>query len=872
MRKNFFKKKLASTLALAMVVTSLALPTSASAATVTKVVKQGGAAAPTVLYVGTKGTDYGLSKVYKGNKYAWTISNSAIATINKAGVVTAKAPGVVTIKCTARNSKGTWLKAFTKKLTIKQRVDSVDVGAEDFSLFISETKDLNAVKDPASSTDSIRYYSDNTEVATVNAKNGVVTAVGVGEATITVYAKAAWNTATASKYNRTDAVKVTVKDGIQSIKQTTTDKVELTFGTDQSQKLTTGNLIVTDGDGAKQVVKDISFSADGKTATVEFYLDFEDGASYKLAYADTEKSFTASVGDVAKIELKGKTVQYDTNTDLDYAAYDKNGVDVSSNVDWESDVDFDYEDSDADLGWDLDEDGDDGYQINVYDYPDSIDVEMTYSYYDEDAKDTVEFTSKAVIKSVEEITKVADDIQYTLADSDDADSNDDIDWDGDLTTNIAADSSGLRLFVSAEDENGDDITEVDFDSFTSTDDDILTVSYNADDLDDNDPGTEINVYPEDEGTAYIKAVRGDTTKLLKVTVGSEAKAKSIKVDDSSIELYSTLTGEVNGVTVDVDVLDQYGDDMKLDIAESDVTQKSGPSASPIECTTDGDKVTFYLDRSVDRDNDGSYTYKIEAEDKTVNVNIKVINVTDLAVTDVELVSNDSDNEFDVALEAGDGVGLSDDGITFYLYGLNEDGDRVGLIDVPATALTIYQDGDLLGSEDFSDEGFDFSTAGGVVTFTAINVGSEVVSQASVGTYKIKADVRDVAADSNGNGIIDADEAHVNLGTDTLTFKVTDSQDKVKVTQDETTLSLSDDDISDVESVIGEAFTFKFDGDEIGTLYSIDAHVGSDEKDKDDSVFAGNTVRIDSVKLKYSIGGSKYILLEVDVNKSVRIEQ
>lgn len=859
MRKNFFKKKLASTLALAMVVTSMSMPSTASAASSTHVVKQGGKAAPTVLYVGTKGTDYGLSKLYSGNKYTWTISDSSIATINKRGVVSAKAPGKVTIKCTARNSKGKWLAAFTKKLTIRQRVDSVDISSDAFSLFIDETKDLNAVKVPAISTDSIRYYSDNTDVATVNAKNGVVTAVGVGEATITVYSKAAWNTAVTSKYNRTDSVKVTVMDGIQAVKQTTTNKVELTFGTDQSEKLTKSNLEVTDKDGVKQVVKDIDFSDGGKTATVEFYLDFTDGDTYKFAYDNTEKTITASVGDVASVVLKSKTVAYETDTDLDYLAYDKNGIDVSSTVDWESDVDFDYEDADADIDWDEE---DDVYQIYVYDYPDNVDVEMTYSRYDEDAQDTVEYTSKAVIKSVEEITQTADNIKYTLTDDE---NNDAIDWDDDdLVTTISADSDGLHLFIDADDENGDEITETDFDSFTSTDDDILTVSYDKSDLEDNDETTLIDVYPVDEGTAYIRAERGNTTKLLKVVVGKEAEAKSIKVDTNNIRLYGAekfINAPQYGVTTEVTVKDQYGEKMDLDIAYGDISQRSGSDESPIDWKTDGSKVTFYLDKEVTKDNDGSYTYKIEAEDKTVNVSIRVIDVDDSIVTDIELASNDGDNELDVAFDLNDKdnntVADKDKSINFVVYGLNDSGDRVDVLEIPQDEdnnyFTIYLNGDEV--TDYSDEGFDFVSKDGVVSFTAISVGDDkIVSQASVGTYKIKLEL-------NNFKLSDDDDKTVS-DSDTIVFEIKNSQPDVKATQDEKVLSV--DDVSDVEEVIKEALTFKFDGEKLGDIYSFEGRIGSD-KDivKETTVVEGNTVRIDSVTFKYDLDDGNSILLEAD---------
>ena len=849
MRKNFFKKKLATTVALAMVVASLTVPSSAQAAVATKIVKQGGAAAPTVLYVGDKGTDYGLSKTYKGNTYAWTTSNSAIATISKAGVVTAKAPGTVTIKCTVRDSKGKWLKAFTQKLAINLRATSIEVG-DDFSLLVSESKDLNAVKTPAKSTDAVRYYSDNTAVATVDAKTGVVKAVGVGEATITVYSKATYKSATNSKYNKTDSLKVTVKDGIQSVKQTTTNKVELTFATDQSKNATKDNIAMTDADGIKQVVKGVSFSADGKTATVESYLDFEDGTVYKIAYAETEKSFTASVGDVASVVLKGKTVQYDTDTDLDYAAYDKNGIDVSSKVDWESDVDFDFDDSDADITWD---DDDDIYQINVFDYPDTVDVEMTYTAYDEDTKDSTEYTSKATIKSVEELSNTASDIKYTLTDDD---SNSDIDWDNDdLDSSISAEKESYRLFIKAENQDGDDIYEYNFDKFETTDDDILTVSYDDDAVDTVDNA--VTIYPVKAGTAYIKATYGDTTKLLKVTVGDKAEAKSIKVDDTTVELYSTFKGEEYGATVNLDVLDQYGDELDYD-DDAEVDHKSGSSDGIVSASVDEDSVTFYIndDATVSKTNDGSNTYKLTLEDKSVSVYVKVINVdtTKDVVKSVELVSNDADNEVDVKVDDDEDTNTT---VKYFLYGLNSDGDRIQLMNTNTANITVYQDGDTLSTSDFADEGIVVSRGGvtGVVSFTAVEFGAgPVVTQASVATYKIKATI-------GGD-------------TATKTLKVTNSQKKLTYKWDEQTLSESDDSISTVKDVVAEAFTLKYDGKDVDSddIYEVDAVVKNVSKDAGDDVSAGDSVYIKSVTIKHELDNGKFIKVKSDVKKTVKVKE
>ncbi|WFR56331.1 Ig-like domain-containing protein [Anaerocolumna sp. AGMB13025] len=722
MRKNFFKKKLASTLALAMVVTSLAVPTSASAATATKIVKQGGAAAPTVLYVGEKGTDYGLSKVVKGNKYTWTTSNSKIATINKSGVVTAKAPGKVTIKVTARDSKGKWLSAFTKKLTINQRATSIDIGADDFKLVIGQDKDLNAVKTPAKSTDTVKYVSDNTAVATVNAKSGVVKAVGVGEATITVLSKATSASADTSKYNKKDTVKVTVADGIQSVKQTTPSKIEVTFATDQSKSLTADALTVTDKDGVKQIIKSLSFSADGKTATVEFYLNLSDAATYKVAYGTTDKTFTASVGDVASISLTGKTVQYAKATTIDVKLLDKNGVDVTGvKSDYTSYITFDVDNSLAYVNLN----NDNKYQITVYDFPKSVNVTATYHTYKYTDGEESTFKSSAVFNSVEEIKDVASDIKYTLATSDGPN------WDK-VNTTIPATAEKYQVFIKAKDAATDnDIDQTDF-TFESSDTSILSVSSTGE------------VYAIKAGTAYIKATYGATSKMLAVTVGSESKVISV-VPDSSVVTFYYVNAATNGATVGfvdstktitLKAEDQYGNEVAVGTDNVDVelissNLVSGNTAA-VTASGSGKTVTITGNVPVDKNNDGNYSYKLTYKGKSTVVNIKAVEVSN---TVLSYINFDAPTTTLDAVIKGSTPSVADKTLTLYRY--NKDAQQIGKV-TGGVSYTITRDGNSV-----TPDGVTVATAAGAVTVTALALDTtsspNVATQAAAGTYLIKAE-------------------------------------------------------------------------------------------------------------------------------------
>jgi uncharacterized protein YjdB len=816
MKKNFFKKKLASGLALALVVASLApAGLSASAATATKVVKQGGGKAPAVMYVGGAKVDFGLSKVYKSNKYAWTVSDSSIATITKTtGVVTAKAPGTVTIKATARNSSGKWLNAFSHKITIKQRVTSIDISAEDFSLAVGEEKDLDAVKNPKTSTDSVRYASSDEKVATVNATTGVVKAVGVGEATITVYSKAAWNTPNTSTYNRTDSVKVTVLDGIQAVKQTTPSKLEVTLATDAKEKLTKDNLVITDANGVKQVIKEVSFSTDGKTATVVTYLDFIDKATYKVSYADTEKEFVASVGKVASVVIEPKVVEYQKETAVSVKLFDANGVDVTKADDLRN-VTFDY---DAGKAYINAFDGKE-YKIYVYNYPTSVDVKAVYHTYDyADGKEKV-FEGTAVISSVEKITNTAKDIKYTLASKN-------ADWNK-VNTTIPKDATEYKLFIKAKDQANSDIDEMDF-TYESSDPSVLAVSK-------SEGENAVFVHPIKEGTAHIKVTYGNTVQLLKVTVGVKSTATKISVSKSSAVLYDSFADEA---TIKVTVEDQYGSAMT---SSSDV-KVEGPSNSAVLGTANKDEVTFKI---VDPGKNGSYTFRLTYLDRTTSVTIRTVAVKDLVADSIRLEA--SSNTEDVVVKNTTDESKS---IEFEVYQYNKAGQKVGKVNLNNGTFKVSRD-----NKEVKDVITVDASDATVASFAALELpaGGGTVTQAAVGVYLVEYTDKVKASDTSDTTV-------------RATFRINNTQVKPEVKQEKTTSKNTN-----LNGLVTESFK---SGDRriVGWEVVVNGVTIKDtdaDKIKDAKLETGVVVVVKSVKVEEQIG-SYYVNHSVSVNNQVRI--
>ena len=113
-------------------------------------------------------------------------SKKKIATVDKKGTIKGKKPGKakITMQSAGGSAKATVKVSVVKKLTA---VKSVALSASTLALNTGASETLTATVAPAKATAKKVYWvSSNTEVATV--KNGQVTAVADGTATITAYA------------------------------------------------------------------------------------------------------------------------------------------------------------------------------------------------------------------------------------------------------------------------------------------------------------------------------------------------------------------------------------------------------------------------------------------------------------------------------------------------------------------------------------------------------------------------------------------------------------------------------------------------------------------------------------------------------------
>lgn len=139
------------------------------------------------------------AKKYKSSA-KYTSSKKSVATVSKKGKVTAKKVGKTTITGTKSGNK------YICKVTVKKAVKKVKVNASSIVLAPNETYQPKVTFSPKkSATVSLTYKSSNKNVATVST-SGLIQAVGVGNATITIK--------TANK--KTAKIKVTVVDNTAS--------------------------------------------------------------------------------------------------------------------------------------------------------------------------------------------------------------------------------------------------------------------------------------------------------------------------------------------------------------------------------------------------------------------------------------------------------------------------------------------------------------------------------------------------------------------------------------------------------------------------------------------------------------------------------
>ena len=116
---------------------------------------------------------------------SWSSSNTALATVSSSGVITAIAPGNVTITATAKDGSGVSARC---EVEIRQYVTDITLDKNALSLRAGDSYTITATVSPINASNkTLIWSSSNSKVITVDA-NGLVSAIAIGDATITVAA------------------------------------------------------------------------------------------------------------------------------------------------------------------------------------------------------------------------------------------------------------------------------------------------------------------------------------------------------------------------------------------------------------------------------------------------------------------------------------------------------------------------------------------------------------------------------------------------------------------------------------------------------------------------------------------------------------
>ena len=112
----------------------------------------------------------------------WSSSNNTVATVDASGRVSGLSEGMVRIRVKANDGSN---KSAVCLIKVREPVEATGVSVTNNELIVAKGRKIQCgiSISPANSTDSIKYFSDNTYVATVN-KYGQITALRTGQATI----------------------------------------------------------------------------------------------------------------------------------------------------------------------------------------------------------------------------------------------------------------------------------------------------------------------------------------------------------------------------------------------------------------------------------------------------------------------------------------------------------------------------------------------------------------------------------------------------------------------------------------------------------------------------------------------------------------
>ena len=236
----------------------------------------------------------------------WKSSNEKVATVDKDGKVTAVGVGKADITATSVQDT---TKSGSATVNVEDDVESVKVEPKTATVAPSKTVQLKATVAPEGASQEVEYKSSDEKIATVD-KNGLVTGVAVGTATITV--------TSTDDSSKSDTAEITVKEDVAptEVKVTGSDKVLKTGGTKQLKAEVL----------PAEASQEVNWSSSKKSvATVD-----ENGKVTAKGSGTATITATSAVDEKIKATFKVKVagMKFDT-TDLTMKAGDKKTIKIT---------------------------------------------------------------------------------------------------------------------------------------------------------------------------------------------------------------------------------------------------------------------------------------------------------------------------------------------------------------------------------------------------------------------------------------------------------------------------------------------------------------------------------------------------------------
>ncbi len=280
------------------------------------------------------GDSYQLEPQQSGatsNDFRYNTSNVNIATVTTKGVVTGKAVGETEIRIYGIDA------TINIKIVVVPKIDSITVNTEEISLTLGENFDIDYEITPEDATQPVRFSSNAELIATVD-ENGVVTAVAVGETTITVFANDnAKKTVTVKVFPKTEKIEFisdkielpVTQSGTLEYKVTPIDSIEKKIFTSSDDSIVTvdenGNIVAK-----KDGTAEITLTMGSVSAKITVVVKNKDIPVEKITFGETDVTVIKG----SNYELSWTiSPKYPTNSTLTFessnkkvATVDKNGV------------------------------------------------------------------------------------------------------------------------------------------------------------------------------------------------------------------------------------------------------------------------------------------------------------------------------------------------------------------------------------------------------------------------------------------------------------------------------------------------------------------------------------------------------------------